>query len=350
MADNKTDTNIAQIAALKKLLNIQEEPTNDMQRLAKEYMQSKGMSYSSPDTKAKINPDVSSRVAKAFEEMKHSPNDPKVKASYDALSKEIQDQYDTIQGSGFKASKIESGMGNPYKSSSDLINDIQKNKHMWYFPTESGFGSDDAFKDHPLFKESKYLDPSGKPMKLNDVFRIVHDYFGHAKDANKFGATGEERAYLAHKKMLSPEAQKALATETRGQNSWVNYGPFGEENRASPANTKYADQKAGLLPDWATRSVDDIQNPAKYYGKQALGVAGKAIVPAAVGYSALSSDDAMGGLMDFVVPGGVETVGQGSDVPLDAEQQMAVDAMRQSGQDETMSLGNYRKLQKMLGR
>lgn len=39
--------------------------------------------------------------------------------------------------------------------------------------------------------------------------------------------------------------------ETRGQNSWVNYGPHGEANRtASSGTTVFADQKTGLLPDW----------------------------------------------------------------------------------------------------
>ncbi len=51
--------------------------------------------------------------------------------------------------------------------------------------------------------------------------------------------------------MFTPEALPALTSETRGQNSWVNYGPHGEFNKtASPSNTIYADQKSGLLPDW----------------------------------------------------------------------------------------------------
>lgn len=90
----------------------------------------------------------------------------------------------------------------------------------------------------------------GQPMPYNDMFRIVHDYFGHAKEGNGFGPNGEENAYLNHAKTYSPEAQKALATETKGQNSWVNFGPHGEQNRANPSKTIYADQKAGLLPDW----------------------------------------------------------------------------------------------------
>jgi hypothetical protein len=40
-----------------------------------------------------------------------------------------------------------------------------------------------------------------------------------------------------------------MTVETRGQNSWVNFGPHGEHNRANPAETKYAEQKATVIPD-----------------------------------------------------------------------------------------------------
>ena len=42
-----------------------------------------------------------------------------------------------------------------------------------------------------------------------------------------------------------------MTTETRGQNSWVNYGPHGENNRhAKEGGTVFAPQKIGLLPEW----------------------------------------------------------------------------------------------------
>jgi hypothetical protein len=44
-----------------------------------------------------------------------------------------------------------------------------------------------------------------------------------------------------------------MTTETQGQNSWVNFGPFGAANRrASTGDTVFAEQKAGLLPLWAS--------------------------------------------------------------------------------------------------
>jgi hypothetical protein len=105
--------------------------------------------------------------------------------------------------------------------------------------------------DHPLLQYTNEM-IDGKPAQANDIFRIVHDVFGHAKEGNGFGPKGEEQAWRQHMQMFSPDAQKALTTETRGQNSWVNFGPKGAQNRANPSDTVFAQQKAGLMPDWTT--------------------------------------------------------------------------------------------------
>src|SRR5262249_44937515 len=53
-------------------------------------------------------------------------------------------------------------------------------------------------------------------------------------------------------------ALPALTTETRGQNSWLNFGPYAEHNKhASPADTHYAPQKIGLLPAWTMEGRGD---------------------------------------------------------------------------------------------
>jgi hypothetical protein len=146
-------------------------------------------------------------------------------------------------------------MQDPYaKSPRAAIMDVRDNNHLWVFPTESGFGgSESAHVDisgNPLLRKTgEVID--GVPVTANDIFRIVHDYFGHIKYGHGFRADGEENAWRAHSAMYSPLARKAMTSETRGQNSWVNYGPYGEQNRtASGADTQYAPQKTGLLPDW----------------------------------------------------------------------------------------------------
>lgn len=215
-----------------------------------------------------LNPEHGKMIAKAYGQMTHAPHDPKVKAAYDSLIKETGDQYQDMLKSGFKPEKIKPGQSNPYSSSKDVHADLEANKHLWYFPTSEGFGTEASkFNDHPLLKKTEFTQ-DGEPLLANDLFRIVHDYRGHyLGDKSGFGPKGEHRAYLQHKQDFSPLAQQALATETMGQNSWVNFGPHGEFNRKNPSQTIYADQKAGLLPkeiiegNWhsSTQTEDDIK-------------------------------------------------------------------------------------------
>lgn len=198
-----------------------------------------------------INPEHGRLIADAYETMKHDPNHPDVKAAYGALINETKDQYKKMLASGIKISKMGKNDA-PYKTSKDLHADIENNNHMWYYPTEHGFGSEgDMPKDHPMLQPTEFKDPEGKPMLANDVFRQVHDFYGHFHGGKSgFGPRGEHQAYLTHKKMFSPLAHKALATETLMQNQTVNFGKHGEFNRKNPTNTIYADQKAAVAPEW----------------------------------------------------------------------------------------------------
>src|SRR5262245_1859337 len=127
---------------------------------------------------------------------------------------------------------------------------------MSFFKSEPEIGAfgvgtgENVAQNHPLLRPSgEYI--GNYPMLNNDLFRVVHDYFGHLKEGYGFRAPGEDMAWRSHAAMYSPEARRAMTAETRGQNSWVNYGPHGEFNRtASGADTIYAPQKVALLPDW----------------------------------------------------------------------------------------------------
>lgn len=197
----------------------------------------------------KLNPEHGKKIADAFENMKHEPNNPDVKAAYNSLINETGQQFKDIMAGGLKISRIKPDQENPYKTSQDMHKDIASG-HLWYYPTEEGFGGDDQSQDHPLLAETE-LRHDGQPLLANDIFRIVHDVNGHHLGGKTtFGPKGEHQAYLTHKKMYSPLAQKALATETLGQNSWVCFGPYGEHNRKNPKETIYAEQKAALAPDW----------------------------------------------------------------------------------------------------
>jgi hypothetical protein len=202
-----------------------------------------------PSPQVNLNPQHGKQIASAYENMKHDPHHPEVKAAYHALIQETSKQYQDLVSSGVKISKIKPGQANPYKSSKDLHHDLEHNKHIWFFPTDQGFGSGTTASDHPMLQPTAHKH-EGQPLLANDLFRIVHDINGHhAGGKTGFGPKGEHQAYLTHRQMYSPSAQKALASETLGQNSWVNFGPHGENNRKNPEKTVYAEQKAGLLPD-----------------------------------------------------------------------------------------------------
>jgi hypothetical protein len=199
----------------------------------------------------KINPEHGKMIADAYENMKHDPEHPEVKSAYGALINETKQQYQDLLSKGFNFTKVSNPKDYPYKNSKEMHHDIENNKHLYYFPTESGFGSsDNDFSNHPMLQDTG-LKNKDHNLLANDLFRIVHDINGHHLGGKSgFGAKGEHQAYLTHKGMYSPVAQKALATETLMQNQWTNFGPHGESNRKDPSNTKYADQKAAVAPDW----------------------------------------------------------------------------------------------------
>jgi len=223
--------------------------------IAKSYVADKGLVYS-PQTKyATIDEDRATRLAQAYEGMANNPNDPKVKKAYNAMIEETMAQYEALRKKGYKFDFMPES-GDIYGNPRNAINDIVQNKRLSIFPTEQGFGGPSAAvasQANPLLMRTGET-WNGKPVTANDVFRAVHDVFGHGKHGVGFRAAGEENAFQSHARMYSPKALPAATSETRGQNSWVNYGPFGESNKtASPILTEYAEQKTGLMPAWAWR-------------------------------------------------------------------------------------------------
>jgi hypothetical protein len=221
--------------------------------VARDYTREHGIPYAPPRTYAPVDVERAQRIAEAYDKMANRPNDPRVKASYDAMIKETVDQFRAIEKTGLKIEFIKPGQADPYaESPRRAAMDVRDNNHLWVYPTDIGFGTGEGgvAQDNPLLAPTDVV-VDGKKLVANDVFRIVHDYFGHIKDGNGFRAAGEENAWRSHSAMYSELARMAMTEETRGQNSWVNYGPHGEVNRtASAADTHYAEQKAGVLPKW----------------------------------------------------------------------------------------------------
>lgn len=246
-------------------------PNETARNVAAEYARSAGIDYNPPTTYAKVDTERATRIAEEYEKMVHNPNEPKVKESYDAMIKETLDQWEAIKRTGLKVEPIPAGAKDPYAASPRLaIIDVKDNNHLWFFPTENGFGGTESaqidISGNPLMKPTGEV-LNGHVMLANDVFRIVHDYFGHIKEGVGFRADGEENAWRSHSAMYSDKARPAMTAETRGQNSWVNFGPFAEFNKtASGAETQYAPQKTGIMPDWVMSegASDAVKKDVRY--------------------------------------------------------------------------------------
>ena len=244
-------------------------PMARLKDAADEYMKKAGLVYDPPKTYQPADPVLGAKIAQAFEDMKHDPNDPAVKASYAALARETMAQWQAIKATGLKVDWIKPGQKDPYADTPRSAEmDVSEHNHWWGFPTDAGFGSDPNLKGNPLLADSGEV-IGGRHALVNDVFRIVHDMNGHIKEGNGFSPAGEENAWRSHYAMYSPAARPAMTTETRGQSEWVNFGPHGAANRAAlygpnavssntgGAGVVYAPQKIGLLPEWAQQGARD---------------------------------------------------------------------------------------------
>jgi hypothetical protein len=229
--------------------------------VAEQYARDNGITLRRQAEYVQIDPERASRIAQAYEDMPHSPNDLRVKAAYKELIKQTVAQYRALEKAGYKFWFMD--MNKPdnqeYASSPwNAMRDIRANQTMGVFPTDDGFGSSDFDpSSNPLLEDTGIKWPSGsmtgprKRVLANDLFRAVHDAFGHGLEGAGFRAQGEENAWQAHVRLFKGKAVAAITSETRGQNSWLNYGPKGESNRtAKVEDTVFADQKTGLMPQW----------------------------------------------------------------------------------------------------
>jgi hypothetical protein len=145
-------------------------------------------------------------------------------AAYAAFRRETARQYEFLVGCsdfgglGVTVSVVDV---DPYIDAESMLDDLAR-RELKVFATAAGDNP------HPLLSNDE-----------NDMFRAVHDAFGHAAIGRGFDGDGEEAAWLKHSGMYSALARRALTTETRGQNCAMIFHHRGE---------RFAEQKAVLLP------------------------------------------------------------------------------------------------------
>jgi hypothetical protein len=252
-------------------------PDPRINTIAEQYAKSRGIPVRrQAEYVTTVDSERAKRIADAYAAMPHAPNDPTVREAYADMIRQTRDQYDALTDAGFNFwfmdPENDPYEGKPWRA----MRDLRKNQSMAVFPTEAGFGSGETefnVKDNPLLADTGLMWPYGSPdgplkrVTANDLFRAVHDAFGHGMEGAGFRAEGEENAWQAHSRLFTGPALGAMTSETRGQNSWLNFGPHGEKNKtASVFDTMFADQKTGLMPEWTwkegvTRDEVSIEQP-----------------------------------------------------------------------------------------
>ena len=249
----------------------------------------------------------SKMIADAYENLVDDPTNPEVRAAYEALADEIGLQYESILERGYNV-EIWEGEGEPYANSAEMIEDVRDNKHMYIFGTEGGFGEagiTQAQRDaNAMLADTPYTDVNGKQLVVNDLFRFVHDFFGHTEIGNGFGPVGEENAWLAHARMFSKPARLAMTTETRGQNSWVNFNESlrredgsvpkrGDDDYIPLSERPFADQKMGLMAEEISYPKD-LKYQVPTGGQTNVYKSGLAAIAWDIGMSVINADYAAG--------------------------------------------------------
>lgn len=239
-------------------------PVPEAQRLKKEYIKQAGLPQPRFTPKVtEVDVARSKRIADAYENLKHTPNDPEVIKAMDAFAKETEAQFQFLLDNGIKF-EYWRGKGEPYKSSKEMSDDLRNNRRLKVLATEGNFGVKEITPEmratNPALRVTRFKDQDGNPLYVNDLIRGVHDFFGHATGGTGFGPVGEKGALTQHFQMYSPEARKMLITGTDGQNSWVNFGPHlrrpdgslpkkGDPDYLPPELRPFAENKVGILPE-----------------------------------------------------------------------------------------------------
>jgi hypothetical protein len=200
-------------------------PNDDLRAVVRAYCASAGLDQPVVGHYAVVDVARARRIATAYEALPYFVSDqPGASAAYHALAREIETQYDVLRLAGYMFTFTAQ---DPYASSEAMFADLARKQLRV-------FAGGDA---HPYFTQ-----------RLNLLFRAVHDCFGHGAEGYQWGPRGEENAWIHHSMMFTPLAQAALTSETRGQNSWVNFGPYAH---LPVGERPFAEQKAALLPEWA---------------------------------------------------------------------------------------------------
>ena len=195
----------------------------------------------SPEYKSSVFDAYAQQMPDVLEQAGAKNYDDLMEKAYRQLAKETDEQFKQLP---YNFSYHRAGEGDYLGGSKEMMADVHGNKHLYVF--QGGDPHD-------------FLNRMDKASGLNEneKFRAVHDLLGHAIYGNQFGPKGEELAYAVHQQMYSPLARLAMASETRGQNSLVNYSPLNVKLKTNIA--KLEDLEVEALRRKDTALVNEIR-------------------------------------------------------------------------------------------
>lgn len=219
-------------------------------------------------TNVHLDPDYCAEVGRFYHEAADDLHNPRVLWYYDQLKLETVAQWEALVSAGLTIHPwLEPRQ--PYTSSRELHEQVCAASILYVFLTRRGHGpSNETNPDHPMTTESS-VRIGAETLLHNDLFRAVHDAFGHVMSRNKFSLRGEFKATYDHLQMYSDDAAQAVLSETIGQICWFYYGPHllgsngrpvqeGEPGYAAPRDRPYPPQKVLVLPEELTSGFGQL--------------------------------------------------------------------------------------------
>ena len=215
------------------------QPTSSLKRQAGIGRAYQAAVEGSPEYKQALFERFGETMPQLVEQAKAQNLDQLTEAAYRQLGGEVARQFDVLP----LQTRYHTGEGE-YASPNAMMRDVLARGNLNVFS---------GGEPHEFLSQ---IDPA-TGLSQNEMFRAVHDYMGHVVPGSMFGAPGEEVAYAAHAQTLSPLAQLALLSETRGQNSWVNYSPANADIIAQMNTLKLQEKERRAAEDWLRQYPGD---------------------------------------------------------------------------------------------
>ncbi|MET8090692.1 crotonobetainyl-CoA--carnitine CoA-transferase [Micromonospora sp. NPDC005220] len=202
-----------------------------------------------PPVLRQLDEDFCRQVGAWFDQVPVRP-EPETIRLYEMFKRETHAQYEALVESGLRVEPwLDPGRPQPYVTSRQLCSEVRDTGVLHIYLTAHGHGDGPARSSgHPM-TEATEVRVNGVQFCYNDLFRAVHDFFGHVMHGNTFGPRGEFKATYDHMQMYSAEVRPVLAAETIAQICWFFYGPHLSGEHIPPARRPFSEQKPVLFPE-----------------------------------------------------------------------------------------------------